>query len=85
VYHAPFGPDDPELQVHLVKAELPEDELEIVGHLRHVLVSVAPTEIEYVPDSQSVHTTDHVDGLYLRTDITHTHSNIHTCTRRHRV
>ena len=39
--------------------------MEIVGHLRHVRAVVAPTEIEYVPASQSVHTADPVDGLYL--------------------
>jgi len=62
---APFGPDDPELQEQLVKAELPTGEMEIVGHLRHVCAAVAPTEIEYVPASHSVHTADPVDGLYL--------------------
>ncbi len=57
------GPDEPALQVQLVKAELPAGELEFVGQLMHVEITV--TAVEYVPAPQSTQLADPVDVLYF--------------------
>jgi hypothetical protein len=51
----PVGPVEPELQVHLVKAELPVGELDFDGQTMHVEFAEAPSAVEYVPAPQSVH------------------------------
>ena len=53
VHSPPSGPEEPALQVQLVKAELPPGELEFVGQVMHVEIAV--TAVEYVPVPQSVH------------------------------
>ena len=51
----PSGPENPALQVHLVKAGLPADELEFDGQELHVELAKAPTAVEYVSGVQSRH------------------------------
>jgi hypothetical protein len=61
----PAGPDEPALQVQLVKAALPTGESEFEGQTLHVELNTAPTAVEYVPCGQSVHRAAPVDGLYF--------------------
>ena len=63
VHSPPSGPEEPALQVQLVKAELPAGELEFVGQVMHVEIAV--TAVEYVPAPQSVQLADPVDVLYF--------------------
>jgi hypothetical protein len=46
---------NPALQVQAATAELASGELELVGHVMHVVEIVAPILVEYVPTRQSVH------------------------------
>ncbi len=55
VHGTPSGPVNPALQAQALTAELAVGELEFAGHARHVVAIVAPTDMEYVPDKQSVH------------------------------
>ena len=63
VHSPPCVPHEPALQVQLVKAELPAGELEFVGQVMHVEITV--TAVEYVPAPQSVQLADPVDVLYF--------------------
>jgi hypothetical protein len=63
VHSPPSGPEEPALQVQLVKAELPPGELEFVGQVTHV--DIAVTAVEYVPAPQSVQLADPVDSLFF--------------------
>jgi hypothetical protein len=65
VHVPPFGPVKPTLHVQAASAELEIGELELVGHARQAVASVAPTVVEYVPAAQSVHTAEPVAILYL--------------------
>ncbi len=65
VHVSPFGPVKPMLQVQAATAELEIGELEPVGHAIHVVATVAPTVVEYVPPPQSVHAALPVAVLYL--------------------
>ena len=42
----PSGPVKPALQVQAASAELASGELELVGHARHVVATVAATVVE---------------------------------------
>jgi hypothetical protein len=53
VHVPPFGPEKPALQVHTNTVELASGELELVGHARHVVATVAASVVEYVPAAQS--------------------------------
>lgn len=53
------------MHVQAATAELEIGELELVGHPRQVVATVAPTVVEYVPAVQSVHAALPVVGLYL--------------------
>ncbi len=44
--------------MHEPSDELPAEELELEGYLRHVTDDEDPTVVEYVPDSQSAQTAD---------------------------
>ena len=55
VHVSPSCPDDPALQVQAAKAKLPAVESELVGHPMHVESAAAPTDVEYLPEKQSVH------------------------------
>ncbi len=46
VHSPPSVPQEPTLQVQLVKAELPPGELEFVGQVTHV--EITATSVEYV-------------------------------------
>ncbi len=61
----PFGPVNPVLHMQAARAELASGELELVGHVMHVVEIVAPVLVEYVPDPQSVHTVLPLLGLYF--------------------
>ena len=61
----PSGPVNPTLQVQEARAGLAIGELELVGHARQVVATVAPTVVEYVPAPQSVHTSLPVAILYF--------------------
>jgi hypothetical protein len=65
VHVPPFGPEKPALQVQAASAEPEIGELELVGHPRHVVATVAPTVAENVPAAQSVHAAVPVAILYL--------------------
>ena len=56
----PSGPVYPTLQVQAVRALLLTGESELVGHVRQVVATVAPTVVEYVPTPQAVHSTEPV-------------------------
>ncbi len=56
VHVPPFAPVNPALQVQAARAELASGELELAGHVIHVVEIVAPVLVEYVPVEQSVHT-----------------------------
>ena len=64
-HEPPFGPVDPALQVQLVKAALPEGELEFDGQTKHVEIAEDPTAVEYVPAAQSEQVAFPVNVLYL--------------------
>ena len=51
----PSSPENPALQVQLVKAALPAGELEFEGQALHVELAKAPTVVEYVSGEQSRH------------------------------
>jgi hypothetical protein len=53
------------LQVQLESAALPLGELELLGHARHAVSSVAPVLVEYLPAPQSVHATLPLVVLYF--------------------
>lgn len=53
VHVPPSCPDDPALQVQADKAELPAVESESDGHPRHVESAAAPTDVEYLLETQS--------------------------------
>jgi hypothetical protein len=55
VHEPPSGPVNPALQVQAATVELASGELELVGHVTHVVEIVAPVLVEYVPAKQSVH------------------------------
>ncbi len=83
VHVPPFGPVKPTLHVQAASAELEIGELELVGHARQAVASVAPTVVEYVPAAQSVHTAEPVAILYLpATQAVHVPPSWHpvTCT-----
>ncbi len=61
----PLRPANPTLHVQAASAELEIGELELVGHPRHVVATVAPTVAENVPAAQSVHAAVPVMILYL--------------------
>ena len=63
VHVPPSGPDEPVLQVQLVKAALPAGELEFDGQVMHV--AAPPAAEEYFPAPQSVHAEDPVDDVYF--------------------
>ena len=63
VHVSPSCPDDPALQVQAAKAELPAVESDLVGHPRHVESAAAPTDVEYLPETQSVHVSDPAAAL----------------------
>jgi hypothetical protein len=69
VHVPPSGPDDPALQMQAAKAELPAVESESVGHPRHVESAAAPTDVEYLPETQSVHVSE--PGAALNFPATH--------------
>jgi hypothetical protein len=51
----PFAPEKPALQVHAASAELEIGELELAGHARHVVATVAATTVEYFATAQVRH------------------------------
>jgi hypothetical protein len=53
------------LQVQTATVELATGELELVGHVIHVVDTVAPVLVEYVPAPQSVHAALPVLVLYF--------------------
>ena len=55
------------MQVQVARAELEIGELELVGHPRQVVATVAPTVAEYVLAVQSVHAAVPVVILYFPT------------------
>ena len=61
----PLGPVYPTLQVQTSRAVLATGELELAGHARQVVATVAPTVVEYVPVPQSVQTALPVVILYF--------------------
>jgi hypothetical protein len=61
VHVPPFGPVKPRLQRHAVRAVLVTGELELSGHVKHVL---APA-VEYVPAPQFIHEAVPVSPLYF--------------------
>jgi len=61
----PSGPVKPTLQVQAAPAELASGELELVGQARHVVATVAPVVVKYVPAAQSAHAALPVAVLYL--------------------
>ncbi len=63
VHVPPSGPDEPVLQVQLVKAALPAGELEFDGQVMHV--AAPPAAEEYFPAPQSVHAEDPVEDVYF--------------------
>ncbi len=65
VHVPPFGPVYPMLQVQLESAALPLGELELSRQTMHVVSSVAPVLVEYLPAAQSVHATLPLVVLYL--------------------
>jgi hypothetical protein len=67
VHAPPSGPVNPTLQVQAVRATLEIGELELVGHPMQVVVTVAPTVVEYVPTAQLVQVAMPVVVLYLPT------------------
>jgi hypothetical protein len=60
VHDPPLDPDEPASQVHAIMAELPASESELDGHAIHVESAAAPTDVEYLPETQSVHVSDPV-------------------------
>ena len=56
---------NPTLHVHAVRAVLAMCELELVGHVIHVVEIVVPTVVEYVPAVQSLHAALSVVILYF--------------------
>jgi hypothetical protein len=50
-----------------VAPELELSELELAGHDRQVTSDVAPTELEYLPDAQLMHTPSPIPTLYVPT------------------
>jgi hypothetical protein len=67
VHTPPFGPVKPTLHVQAASAELEIGELELVGHARQAVATVAPVVVKYVPAAQSVQTAEPVAILYLPT------------------
>jgi hypothetical protein len=65
VHVPPLGPVKPALQVQAVRAALASGELELVGHPRQVVSTVAPTVVEYVPTAQLRHRDGPVVILYV--------------------
>ena len=65
MHDPPLDPDEPALQVHTAKAELPAGESEYVGQVEHVASDVAPIAAEYLPDPQLRHEAAPVTALYL--------------------
>ena len=65
VHEPPLGPVNPVLHVQAARAELAIGELELVGHVIHVVEIVAPVLVEYVPAPQSVHAALPPVVLYL--------------------
>ena len=65
VHGPPLGPVNPTLQVQAMRVKLAIGELELVGHVRQVVATVAPTVVEYVPAPQSVQTALPVAILYF--------------------
>ena len=61
----PLGPENPALQLHAVKEELPAAASEFVGHAEHVLSDVCPVPAEYLPAPQSVQASDPCADLYF--------------------
>jgi hypothetical protein len=59
----PSAPVNPALQVQAATVELASGELELVGHVTHVVEIVAPVLVEYVPAKQSVHKAEPLVGL----------------------
>jgi hypothetical protein len=55
VHAPPSGPVNPTLHIQAVRSTLASGELELVGHVIHVVAIVAPVVGEYVPAAQSVH------------------------------
>jgi hypothetical protein len=53
VHSTLFGPVYPSLQSQDTSAELPLGETELVGHVKHVVSSVAATVVEYFPIAQA--------------------------------
>ena len=51
--------------MHEPSDELPAEELELEGQVRHVNDDEDPTIVEYVPDPQSAQTADPFDALYF--------------------
>ena len=68
VHSPPSVPQEPALQVQLVKAELPAGELEFVGQVMHVITATA---VEYVPAPQAVQKTDAVDEYVPAAQVMH--------------
>ena len=56
----PSGPVKPVLHVQAATDELELGELELAGHARQVVATVAPVVGEYVPVEQAVHTAEPV-------------------------
>jgi hypothetical protein len=52
VHGPPFGPVEPALHVQEETAELASGELELPGHVMHVVETTAPVLVEYVPALQ---------------------------------
>jgi hypothetical protein len=65
VVHDAALPYVPALQVQAARAELAIGELELVGHVIHVVSIVAAVVVEYVPAPQSAHAVLPVAVLYL--------------------
>ena len=65
VHVPPSGPVCPILHVQAVRAGLALGELELLGHVRQVAASVAPTVVEYFAAAQSLHAAPPVSILYL--------------------
>ena len=62
---SPFGPVKPALHTQLTRVALPATEVESAGHAWHVVATVAPAIVEYVPAPQLVHVAEPVVVLYF--------------------
>jgi hypothetical protein len=63
--HLPAGPVYPALHLHSSKADAPDSDQELLGHVLHVVLRSAAIAADHWPLKQSVHVADPMMGLYL--------------------